>query len=369
VIDALLQHGKMSRSNLAETTGLSRSAITEVTQGLLDSGLLEELPVVHAGERRGRPSVLLAFSTTHGYFLGGNVTDRASLLVMTNLRGEIVGECPTPVTQQPAETAAAMRKGVAQLLRTTGVAKARVLGAGIAVTGIVDQESGTCRYSAALNWRDVPIGALIQRATGIRTHIDNDANAVAIGQKLFGIGREVKHYSSLILGRNIGCAHFINNRLYRGHDGGAGEIGHITLDPQGPLCRCGRAGCLDMFAGGAALLSAAEAVGLAVKSVRELEVFAASGSTEAIALLRRGGQALGLAVASLVQINNPEAVLFADVEGFGNGLFRTTTRQTIENNILPRFLATQLVFESIDQRFLSRSAASMALQEYLNTLA
>ena len=356
----------MSRSNLAEATGLSRSAITEVTQGLIDLGLLEELPVVYAEQRRGRPSILLSFAASYGYFLGVSITDRPSLMVLVNLRGEIVGECEIPFHPAPAEVAASIRKGLMQLLKSTRVARERVFGLGIAVTGIIEQRTGNCQYSAALNWRDVPIGALVEKATGIKTHIDNDANMIAIGQKLFGRGRDLKHYSSVILGRNIGCAHFIDNKLYRGHDGSAGEIGHITVDPAGPLCRCGRSGCLDMYAGGAALESDAKAAGLAVSSMRELETLAASGSGEAFALLRRGGQALGLTVASLVQINNPETVLFADLEGFGSGLFSTTTRQTIENNILPRFLSTtQIVFQSVDQSFLARGAASMAVQEFL----
>lgn len=357
----------MSRSSLAEVTGLSRSAITEVTQGLIDLGLLEELPVVYGEQRRGRPSVLLSFAASHGYFLGVSLTDRSPVIVLVNLRSEIVGECEILFHPAPSEIAASIRKGLTQLLKSTRIPRERVFGVGIAVTGIIEQETGNCRYSAALNWRDVPIGAIVEKATGIKTRIDNDANMIAIGQKRFGRGRDLKHYSSLILGRNIGCAHFIDNKLYRGHDGSAGEIGHITVDPAGPLCRCGRTGCLDMYAGGAALESSARAVGLDISSMRELETLAASGSKEAFNLLRLGGQALGLTVASLVQINNPETVLFADLEGFGNGLFSTTTRQTIENNILPRFLSTtQIVFQPVGQSFLARGAASMAVQEFLH---
>lgn len=367
VVDALLQHLTMSRSALAEATGLSRSAITDVTQGLIDLALLEERPVVNPEQRRGRPSVLLSLSPTYGFFLGVSITDGPLLLVLVNLRGEIVGECEMASRPAPAEMAASIRKGLAQLLKTTGVAREKVLALGIALTGIVDQASGMCRYSAALAWRDVPIASLVERATGVKTHLDNDANMIAIGLKLFGQGRDLRHYSTLILGRNIGCAHVIDNKLYRGHDGGAGEIGHVTIDLAGPLCRCGRTGCLDMYAGGAALRSAARAADLTIDSMRQLEILAANGSGEALALLRRAGQALGLAVASLVQIINPQAVVFADLEGFGNGLFSTTTRQTIENNILPRFLSTtQIVFQPIEQSFLARGAASMAVQAFFH---
>jgi predicted NBD/HSP70 family sugar kinase len=200
----------------------------------------------------------------------------------------------------------------------------------------------------------------------VESYVGNDANAVAIGEKLFGRARDLRHFSSVILGGNIGCAHYIEGNLYRGYDGGAGEIGHVTLDVDGPRCRCGKNGCLDMFAGGIAMQSIAQKAGLACESVHDIEALAAVGNAEAMNILRKGGQALGLAVASLIQINNPECVLFADVEGFGKGIFQATTRQVIENNILPRFLAsTEIIFHQVERSFLARAAASIAAQQYL----
>jgi predicted NBD/HSP70 family sugar kinase len=158
----------------------------------------------------------------------------------------------------------------------------------------------------------------------------------------------------------------IDGRLYRGHDGSAGEIGHMTIDPRGAPCRCGKRGCLDTIAGGLAIREKAKAAGLAIGSMRDLERLASDGSRIAAGLLREAGEGLGLAVAGLVQINNPETVLFADLEGFGNGLFYTATRQTIENNILPRLLpSTQIVFQPVEYSFLARGAASVAAQAYL----
>jgi predicted NBD/HSP70 family sugar kinase len=367
-IEAFLQHTTLSRSDLAEVTGLSRAAITEVTQDLLDFGLLEELPVIQDKQRRGRPAILLGFRASHAYFVGVSITSTPSPVVLTDMQGNVLSECEIPSSNHPGNVTTSIRRAMTGLLRKTGVSRDQVFGIGIAVTGVIDQTEGMCRYSAALNWREVPIARLVQEATGIPTHIDNDANAVAIGEKLFGRARELKHFSSLILGRNIGCAHYINGKLYRGYNGGAGEIGHITLDPAGPHCRCGKNGCLDMFAGGTAIQTIAEQAGIAIQSMRDLEALAADGNVTAIALLRSGGQALGMAVASLIQINNPECVLFADVEGFGKGLFQTMARQTIENNILPRFLAsTQIVFHHVERSFLARAAASIAAQEYLRT--
>lgn len=368
VIEAYLQHGMLSRSDLAALTGISRSAITEITQDLLDMGLLEEFPVPQEKQGRGRPAISLRFKASHGYFIGVSVTDTPSLVILADMQGNVVGECEIPPSDAPQKIGATIRRAMNDLLRRTAVSRSRLLSIGIAVTGVVDEDNGVCRYSAALNWRDVPIAELVKKATGVEAYVGNDANAVAIGEKLFGRARDLRHFSSLILGGNIGCAHYIDGDLYRGYDGGAGEIGHVTLDVNGPRCRCGKNGCLDMFAGGTAMLGLGKAAGLDCQTMRDLEGLATVGNAKAMTILRNGAQALGLAVASLIQINNPQCVLFADVEGFGKGIFQTTTRQVIENNILPRFLAsTEIVFHQVDRNFLARAAASVAAQQYLRT--
>lgn len=366
VIEAFLQHGMLSRSDLAALTGISRSAITEITQNLLDMGLLQEFPVFQEKQGRGRPAVLLKFSASHGYFGGVSISDAPSLVILADMQGNIVGECEIPPSDRPQKVGATIRRAMNDLLRQAGVHQDRFLGIGIAVSGIINEGTGVCRYSAVLNWRDVPLAQLVQDATGVDVYIGNDANAVAIGEKLFGRARDLRHFSSLILGRTIGCAHYIDGNLYRGYDGEAGEIGHVTLDINGPHCPCGKNGCLDMFAGGRAIQASAKAAGLDCQSMTDLEALAAVGNKAAITLLRNGAQALGLSVASLIQINNPECVLFADLEGFGKGIFQSTTRQVIENNILPRLLAsTEIMFHQVEPNFLARAAASIAAQQYL----
>lgn len=361
-----MQCGEISRSDLASRTGLSRSTITEVIQQLLDCGMLNELPVVYDQQRRGRPSVRLSFRASHGYFVGAGISEVLSSMVLTDLCGRVLAQCELPSSTHPEEVAGHIQQGMAQLIRSSGVARDSVLGLGLALPGIVDQSTGMCRLSAALGWRDVPIVDLVELATGTPSFAGNDADAIAIAQKLFGVAREMNDFASIILGRTIGCAHYMGGRLYCGHNGSAGEIGHMPSDPDGEQCRCGKRGCLDTVAGGLAIREHARNAGLKVKSMHELERLASDGNRSATELLRKAGQGLGLAVASLVQINNPETVLFADLEGFGNGLFYTSTRQAIENNILPRFLrSTQIVFQPVEYSFLARGAASVAAQAYL----
>jgi len=369
VIAALLRNERLSRSELSEITGVSPAAITEVTQAFLRRDLLVELPALTKDRGRGRPTVQLQLQASHAYFLGISVEEWEMPLVLTDLRGRVLEHQVLPACRTPAELVNAARKTYSEMLRRSGIPRSRVQGAGITVAGIVNAEEGICRYCAALNWRDVPVAQLITKALRLPAWVDNDANAVAVGEKFFGQARDFEHFSSIVLGRTIGSAHFVHGMLYRGHDDSAGEIGHVTIDRKGALCRCGRNGCLDTVAGGYALRDAAKASGLTIRNIRDLEDLALHGDTVATRLLRNAGDALGLAVASLVHLNNPQCVLFTDMEGFDNGVFRTATRQAIENNILARFLgSTQILFSDAEPELLPRSAASIAAFEYLNSI-
>jgi predicted NBD/HSP70 family sugar kinase len=368
-IAALLQHEQLSRSELAEITGASPASITEVSQNLLEQGLLVELPIPQAGKGRGRPSVHLRLQASHSYFVGISISEVATPMVVTDLQGHILARQSIPFCKTPTELTAAIRRSYATLLRDAAVPRTRVRGVGITVAGIVDWDMGVCRYLAALNWRDVPVSEMIGKALRLPAWVDNDANAVAVAEKFFGRARDYLNFTSIVLSRTIGSAHYMHGILYRGHDGGAGEIGHITINPKGALCRCGRSGCLETIAGGAALRAAAKACGLSVNGMRDLEELAVQGNTDAGRLLRNAGAALGAAVAYLVHLNNPQCILFTDMEGFENGVFRTSTRQTIENSILPRFLgSTEILFSDAEPGFLPRSAASIAAFEYLASL-
>lgn len=327
---------------------------------------MHETSVSYNKQRRGRPSVLLALNAEHGYFVGACITDHTPLLVLCDLHGNSVDQVAITPTDDPEAIAQSIKDGISNLLLGKDIPLKQVLGIGLAMSGFVDRNRGVCLHSISLGWSDIPIAKIISRATGIPTYIDNDANTVATGEKLFGRAREAKNFSIITLSNTVGCAHYIDGRLYRGENGGAGEIGHCLADPDGVLCRCGRVGCLDTVAGFSAMLQSAEKHQLAARSIYDLESLAANGNPNASGILRRAGHALGLAVANFVQINNPAMVLFACTEGSHNGLFTTSARQTIENNIMSRFLpSTGLHFYAVQEDFWARGAASIAAHEFL----
>ena len=257
IIEALLENGLMSRSDLANSLGLSRSALTVLSRGLIDQGLILESSASYENQQTGRPSILLSLNAEHGYFIGAGLTEDPPMMVLTDFHGNSLAQHRMREAAQPRAVASAIEAGITELIRARKISRQRVLGIGVALSGYVDHAKGICLQSNALDWRDVPLAEIIERATKLPTYIDNDAHAVATGEKLFGRARESKNFSIVMLGKKIGEGHYINGRLHRGHSGAAGEIGHYTVVPGGEPCGCGKRGCLDMFATSVALLQKA----------------------------------------------------------------------------------------------------------------
>jgi predicted NBD/HSP70 family sugar kinase len=366
IIEALLENGAMSRSELATSIGLSRSALTEMSRVLIQHEFVEESPSVIDRQGRGRPSIMLSLNAKYGYFVGVGLTENPPLMALTDCHGNVLAEQEIGAEMDPEAVAAAIARNIPLLARASNISREKVLGIGVALSGHVNHAKGMCLQSNMLGWNNVPIAKIIERVARIPTYIDNDAHAVALGQKLFGVARELKSFMVIMLGKKIGGASYIQGRLYRGNTGAAGEIGHTTVTPGGPLCECGKRGCVDVFASSSALLRRAAQLELDVKEIGQLEALAASGNEKALELLHQGGYVLGLAVANSIQMNNPELVLFADLVGFGNGIFVRSTRQTLESNIMPHLLSsTRLDFRSVEMDFLVRGAASIAAHQFL----
>jgi predicted NBD/HSP70 family sugar kinase len=366
IIEALLENGSMSRSELADSIGLSRSALTEMSRVLIADGFIEESPSVVDRQRKGRPSIMLSLNAQYGYFVGVGLTEDPPLMALTDCHGNVLAEHQIGMVMKPEEVAAAICRGIPYLTRASNISREKVLGIGVALSGHVNHAQGICLHSNALGWHNVPIAGIVEQLAEIPTYIDNDAHAVALGEKLFGLARELKSFTVIMLGKKIGGGSYMQGRLYRGNTGAAGEIGHCTVAPGGPLCECGKEGCVDVFASSSALLRRAAELDLKVEAIGELEALAADGNPKAIELLRHAGSALGIAVANSIQMNNPELVLFADLVGFGNGVFMTSARHAIEKNIMPHLLATtRLEFRSVEQDFMVRGAASIAAHQFL----
>jgi predicted NBD/HSP70 family sugar kinase len=368
VLRTIAEAGPLSRSELAEVIGLSKAAMTTLARDLLRDGVLRETETVYG---QGRPAIRLGIDPTCAYFVGVSLIDDPAVMVLTDLNGDILARVPEAQSprrsRDPLAVARDVAAGIAVLLGDDAHRRARLAGVGVTLSGFVDQAQGTCLASTLLGWQDVPVAALFEAATGLPTYVENDAKAVAVGQKLYGHARDVRSFSLVSLGAGIGSAHVIDGRLYRGHRGGAGEIAHCTIEPGGAPCRCGKRGCLDTVASVTAILGAAAEAGLACTGVDAIEAEAAAGDARAIRILHRAGEALGLAIALIIQINDPELILITHDEAPLDGLIGRAMRQAIEANVLPRYAGeTKIRIVKTSADHWARGAAGLVAHKFLN---
>lgn len=359
--------GPTTRKDLAADLGLSKAAMSGLTRDLLDKGMLLETTTSLQGQ--GRPSVLLDLRPEGAYFVGISLMSDPARLALVDLQGRIAAQAEIPRAADPEVFAQAALREIPRLIRKAKIAPALVAGLGVALSGLVDREQAICVKSTLLGWEDAPLARWLQEGSGLPCFLENDAKSLALNEKHFGQARDLRSFSLVWLGEGIGAAHFIDDRLHRGAHGGAGEIAHCTAELDGPPCRCGKRGCLDAVASLTALLDQARAEGLGAASLEEIEAAAAAGSSAAIRMLHRAGGALGLILAQLVQINDPQRILILHREKAFDGLFATVLRQTLEANVLPRLSGqTPLTLRRVEEDVWLRAAASVAAHPFLHGL-
>ena len=369
VFNLLMEHGAISRTELAKRSGLPAATITRIVGEFLAAGLISEKQVEESSG--GRPPVLLSINPAAGYVVGIKLREDSMTIAVCDLNCAVIYSTDEQIEGEaaPQRVVAAMTDAVKNSVSAAGIVLSQVLGIGVGLSGLIDSARGLCRYSAILNWQDVDLASALQLELHLPVRIDNDVNTLAVAERYFGVGRNVANFLLLTLGRGIGLGIVIGGEIYRGSSGGAGEFGHMTIDTsaQAPLCNCGKRGCLEAIASDYGILRAAtgadpghhveDAIGHLIERGQQ-------GDPEIRAIFARAGEALGIALANLTNLFDPARVLIGG-EGLRAGeLLLGPMRATLP---LHRFGAAyesiELVPGTADDVSWARGAASLLLRE------
>lgn len=208
---------------------------------------------------------------------------------------------------------------------------------GMCAPGPLDHKTGVLIYPPNLTgWRNVPFAQMMTERLGVPVSLEHDAKASALGEFHFGAGRGSKSMALIIIGTGIGAAMIVDGTLYRGDSDGAGEVGHITVDMDGPICTCGSTGCVESFAGGPAIVSAYNySTRRGVESAEAIVQAAHEGDEIAQRVFARAGRALGAAIATIAMLNDIHTfVLFGSVVKAGD-LLLTPARSAVPRYSYP----------------------------------
>lgn len=391
VLHHLRTHGPTSRVELAQATGLSGAAVTQLTGDLLQEGFL----VTGTGGSGGVGRRPVPLSINYGGFfaIGVKLMDDHLQAVLTDLSARVVAgvtmQLPPRLEVEgrlkveggpesrvsleskvsPEVAAAQIGQAVLRLMSDGQVSARQLIGVGIGMGGVVDAERGVSVLSPRLGWQEVGFARLVSEQTGAATWIDNDSNAFAAAQSLFGYGARVENFLVVIVGQGIGAGLVLRGELYRGFSGGAGEIGHTVSEPGGRRCACGQAGCLEAYASEDGLLSRWSEGYPHLKLAGPLDLATLAtdagteGHAEARALLEDGGGRLGRSLSHLVNALNPELLVFGG-EGvrLGEPYFTALRLELFAHVYPPLAKNLRLATETWGDDVWARGAASLAIR-------
>lgn len=308
---AVLAHlgtvGATSRADLARSLQLSPALVTKISRELIAHGLVRELE--HKPSRGGRPAQLLGLATDSIGAIGVKVAPDHLTLVEVGIDG-VVTRASTVDFDASAQLA--LQQVVAAVVDfTDGCTHETLLGIGLGLPGNVQEQSEDVVDSTQLGWSQVPIGTALRTASGLPVLIDNNVSALALAEALYGAGRASSNFLVVTIGTGVGAGIVANGSIVRGHTGNAGEIGHIPMVADGPLCQCGAHGCLEAIIGQSALERTAQRAGVIGGSdgIAELRAQAASGDAGAQRVFADAGYLLGRATAGVVNTLDPEVVV------------------------------------------------------------
>jgi len=339
-LNTIKTHRQVGRAEIARRTGLSPATVTSITSVLISQRLVLEKS---AGDSNGgRPPILLAINPQGGYVVGIKLTEEHAVCVLADLEATVVVKSSTALSgHDPESVVGDLAQMVSVLIRKQGVPKKKLLGVGIGLAGIVDADQGILRQSPIYGWQNVPLRAMLQGKLHIPVYIENDVNTLTMTEKWFGHGQGLDNFLTVTVGRGVGMGILVNGQFYRGQGGGAGEFGHTVINPDGPLCECGKRGCLETYVGDPGLVRLAKEAALsgklsgAVQDVSELLALARDGNEAAEQIFARSGRILGLGIANLVSLFNPQKIIISG-EGTraGDFLFEPM-KESIQQNTMP----------------------------------
>lgn len=348
---ALRKQGRISRTEISSITGWSKAKAAQETRSLINKGILIE--VGEGASQGGRRPQLLQLNDRLGFIVGVDIGATSLEMTLADVTGRAL--------QKRAETADVREDAtlffnrcielVKEMADAQGIPTDQILGIGIGVPGPVDFARGVLVAPPLMpDWEKFPIRNFIKEAfPSTFVVVDNDVNIMALGEQRAGDGAGIDHFIYVKIGTGIGAGIISNGRIHRGSDGCAGDIGHICVDKQGPICRCGNQGCLEAMAAGPAIAEKAMQVARDGGSsllrqmleanhglLRPEDVNAAcrEGDEAALEIIRSSGQMVGEVLAGLVNFFNPSHIFIGGgISNFGNHLLVAIRRAVLRRSL------------------------------------
>lgn len=332
LLNAVRQFGGITQVELAEATGLSPATVSTIVKHLLAAGVVE----TRTTTRSGRRAQMVTLAHKSGLLVGVEVGTRALQIAVADSGFTLLAQqtLPLPSDHRLDTTLDRTALLTVELIEGIGSTTSEVLGVGIALPTPIDPVEGTIRDGGLMKgWADVNVADMVQARLHVPVVVDNDANLSALAEARFGAARGYKDVLYVHASYATGGAIIVNGEVYRGTRGTAGEIGHVLIDPQGPICRCGSRGCLDTIVGAQALIDSLR-ISRGPLSLGDLLELAIAGDPGCGQVVADAGAAIGVVAANLAVAFNPEVVIVGGELAHTEDIFLGPIRSAVNRRVL-----------------------------------
>jgi predicted NBD/HSP70 family sugar kinase len=374
VIETIYRHPATSRAEIMRRTGLARQTVSTVVEELARAGVVEESAAEDERRRNmGRPPILLSLVPGAAFAVGLDFGHQHIRVAVCDLSGQPVVDdwSPAEVDHAPTQSFDLAHELVRAALTSASIDHDQLLGVGMGLAAPINRTTGELEADGILpGWHGIRPAAEMESRLGVPVQLDNDANVGALGEKVFGAGRDVDDLVYVRLSAGIGAGMILSGRPYHGSLGVAGEIGHALSDPHGAICRCGNRGCLETVASSvavAALLEHSTGQAVSIETLLELVAAGDRGARRAVA---DAGEAVGTVLAVLVNIVNPELLLVGGELAAAGDVLLDPIRNAIERHcVAPASASVRVAAGTLGPRAEVLGAAALILAQSPHVLA
>lgn len=359
VYNLLAKEKLLSRPQIAKLSGLSRAGVAMLVDDMLRMNLAQEIGF--GDSQGGRPPVLLRFNPDGAYALGACMHDSQWAIVVTNLDARVIERELVSVAENSPEAAvAALGEGVKNILQR--VDSSRILGGiGLGLPGLVDIRTGIVKGAYDIGWIDVPITDMVKEATGYSVIAANRSKVCALAAMHHMAAEGIQNLIYVTIGTGVSAGIIYHGDLYVGTNSNAGELGHMTILPEGPLCKCGNRGCLQELVSEEAIASIARrrlknnpSGALADKAGNRPELMTArdviqaaeAGDATAAAVIDEIGSYLAIGIGNLINLLNPELIVLGGPVADESSLLLEVVRREVRLRALTFPLAAVEIVRS-----------------------
>ena len=329
ILNIIKRKGPISQHEICQKTRIRPATVINILNRLKREKYIREIGL--GKSTGGRPPHLLELNPKARYIIGIHFDGIRIRGVLTDLKGEVIYKIEAKDKLTKKNIIPLFSKVIDELIKKLG-RKNKILGIGLGIPGLVDRDRGIGLLYANLPWwKDIPFKASLEKKFSLDVAVENDTRVLTLAEKWYGQGKGIKNFLYIDIGPGIGLGTFLDNRLYRGGGDKAGEFGHTTIAIDGPVCKCGRRGCLEAMASTTALQKEIGNI-----SLEEIIDRAGSGDPNALQAFSKIGRFLGVGIVNIINIFNPSLIILGGELAQSRDLILIPVRETVKKEVLTR---------------------------------